>query len=273
MQTCIYTCLFGDTDFLKDPEVVTPGCDYVCFTNNPNLKSDVWKIQLCDGHIGNKRLSRWFKILPPEGYDQTLYVDATFRILRDLTPLLKSKTEGVYLFKHPQRNCAYKEAEVVKDKKLDDERLINAQVANYQTEGFPENYGLWRCGILIRDSRNAKLNETWLQEVESYSWRDQISFPYACWKTGTTPKPILASLTDHYFEQSLHKTHLTDDWKHFGTGVPNWDITLKHQLAHLIVTEDNLYFPAWLNNYVGMSFGRERFIELVRQLNGDIVYV
>jgi len=40
-----YTVLSGDYDNLKNPKVVTPGWKYVCFTDQDNVKSDIWEIR------------------------------------------------------------------------------------------------------------------------------------------------------------------------------------------------------------------------------------
>jgi hypothetical protein len=274
MNSCVFTCNFGDKDDLKEPEAITPGVDFICFTNNPDLKSTRWKIEFID-RPENIKLSRFFKIIPPSGYDQTLYLDSSFKIKRDLTKLLSTKTEGIWLFKHPQRNCAYDEAKVVIDKKLDNLCTVSNQIKKYGQEGFPRETGLWRCGIVIRDSRNAKiqeLNRLWMEEIKHGSWRDQISFPYVCWKTNVRPRPIMGTLSDYYFEQSLHKPYFTKDWKCVGKGSYNADLIEKHPLVHLIVTESVLYFPKWLNNYISLKFGRDRFIELTKALNGVVVY-
>ena len=50
---CIYTFIIGDYDNLKHPRIITPDWDYICVTDNPNLKSDVWQIK----YIQNKKLS------------------------------------------------------------------------------------------------------------------------------------------------------------------------------------------------------------------------
>lgn len=35
----IYTAFTGNYDNLKEPEYIDENCDYVCFTDNPNIKS------------------------------------------------------------------------------------------------------------------------------------------------------------------------------------------------------------------------------------------
>ena len=42
----IYTSVFGDNYFLHDPEVKLEGFDFICFTDNPYYKSDIWDIKL-----------------------------------------------------------------------------------------------------------------------------------------------------------------------------------------------------------------------------------
>ena len=41
----VYTCITGGYDNLIDPSYVTEGYDYVCFTDNLELKSKVWEIR------------------------------------------------------------------------------------------------------------------------------------------------------------------------------------------------------------------------------------
>lgn len=274
MRKLIYTVLINGKDDLKDPLEITPGCDYVAFTDDPGLTSSVWNVQVVHGERAPdlRKLSRLLKIIPENEYDQTLYLDASFLITRDLTNLLKNKTEGIWAVPHPQRGCAYREGTVVVEKKLDSHQIVDEQLTKYADEGFPSWFGLWRCGILIRDSRNVKLNDTWWKEVRDYSWRDQISFPYACWKTGIRPSPIVPEVVNYYFKQSLHKAHPTADWKHVGNDVTNLDeIRNRHPEAHLVIHGDNLYFPKWVNNYVTLRFGTKPFIDAVKQLGGTIV--
>lgn len=44
MKAVVYTCITGGYDSLKDPLVVSKDVDYICFTDNMNLISNVWHI-------------------------------------------------------------------------------------------------------------------------------------------------------------------------------------------------------------------------------------
>lgn len=42
----VYTTIFGDYDDLIEPGKKYKNCDFVCFTDNENLKLDIWKIKV-----------------------------------------------------------------------------------------------------------------------------------------------------------------------------------------------------------------------------------
>ncbi|HEY0750943.1 MAG TPA: glycosyltransferase domain-containing protein [Chitinophagaceae bacterium] len=276
MKKIIYTAIFGDSDSLKEPLKPTPGWDFVCYTDDPNLTSKIWDIEVVKAG-DPKKLSRYVKIPNhfPE-YDLSIWVDATFQIRQhSLDKFALSKTDGIWLNSHPQRQCLYEEAEVVKSKNLDDPNLIDQQVSKYRQEGYPEQNGLFRCGIMVRNPKDPKITEMcdlWWNEVENGSWRDQISFPYACWKTSVTPNPILHGITQIYFKQSLHKSHPTEDWTFVGEGQYDAELTKKYDTAHLIILRNGILFPTWLRNYINPKVGKERFAELVKILNGITVH-
>ena len=46
--------------------------------------------------------------------------------------------------------------------------------------------------------------EKWWDEIKNYSYRDQLSFNYAMWKTGIKNKYISKSFIQYYFSQTSH---------------------------------------------------------------------
>jgi hypothetical protein len=276
MKKLIFTSIFGPYDDLKEPQKPNPDWTFVCFTNQ-DLKSDTWDIVKVEGD-DNRKLSRRHKIpnLFPE-YDLSIFIDATFEIKRQsLDKFALSKTNGIWLNAHPQRSCVYEEAAIVIEKGLDDADLVTKQIERYRAEGLPANDGLCRCGIMVRNPKDDKITEmcnVWMKEVEENSWRDQISFMYACWKTGVVPNEILHGITQIYFKQHLHKPRPTDTWTFVGEGDYDKSLTEKYQGAHLIILKNGLLYPEWINLYISLkSHGRDRFIELIKILNGIVVH-
>lgn len=84
---CIYTCITGLYDDIKELSFKEEGVDYYCFTNNPEITSKTWKvIQIEDSQLEDKVLARKLKILDHsiirENYNVSLWIDGAFIIKR-----------------------------------------------------------------------------------------------------------------------------------------------------------------------------------------------
>ena len=192
MKKVIYTCITGDYDTVKEPKFITPGWDYICFTNNPKLTSVNWRIQeLPDDHgLDNTRLARRVKILPHEylkNYDLSIWVDANLTVSCDLDYFTElSLVDGnlLALMTHGQRDCIYDEGhECIKQNK-DDSKVILDHLAKYEESEYPHKNGMVQTGIQIRkhnDETLIDLNEHWFKEVRDGSKRDQLSFNFVVW--------------------------------------------------------------------------------------------
>ena len=59
----IYTAFTGNYDELKEPEFIDENCDYVCFTENPDLESDTWEIvQMEKSTLDDNRKAKQYKL-------------------------------------------------------------------------------------------------------------------------------------------------------------------------------------------------------------------
>ena len=64
------------------------------------------------------------------------------------------------------------------------------QVSDYLKKGYPLDYGLYETGCMVRIHNNDEvkmLMKKWENEIQKYSIRDQLSFPYVCWKNNFYP--------------------------------------------------------------------------------------
>ena len=75
-----YTCIIGNYDTLKDPKYITDNFDYICFTNNKNLKSNIWTIKYIDVSFNDKisqiKFQRYLKVNP-----QKVYINMIFQYM------------------------------------------------------------------------------------------------------------------------------------------------------------------------------------------------
>lgn len=212
----VYTALFGDYDDLIDPPEKFEGCDFVCFTDQKHLKSDIWEIRFVeDCDLPPNMMNRRYKILPhlffPE-YERSLYIDANITILKnpkELSDRYLSRFDFVAP-KHFARDCVYDEAKECIVLMKDKTKNIKKQMQRYKEAGFPSRFGLSENNILLR--RHLKesvmhLMVSWWQELQKETKRDQLSLPYAMWKSGLEYQFMEETSRQGkgYLDYSLHK--------------------------------------------------------------------
>lgn len=183
----IYTAFTGNYDELKEPEFIDENCDYVCFTENPDLESDTWEIvQMEKSTLDDNRKAKQYKLFANRyfsNYKYSFWLDGTFKIVGSIREYIykyaKSKMLAVV---HPERDCIYDEAVMsMPFPRYSNYTMIN-QVEKYRSEGMPEHYGLIAAGALFRahnDPEIISIMEQWWKEIINYTNQDQLSLPYA----------------------------------------------------------------------------------------------
>lgn len=192
----VYTAITGDYDNLRDPLFTDENLIYICFTNNRNIKSKVWNVEYINHNgLDNVHLARHIKMNPHlyfSEYEMSVWVDAKFQIANDLRQYIAEyqRESGILCFPHFERTCICDEvaACILWTNGINKDMII--QVADYLKEGYPTNYGLYETGCMVRthnDEFVKRLMNKWENEIMKYSFRDQLSFPYVCWKNGFVP--------------------------------------------------------------------------------------
>jgi hypothetical protein len=182
---------------------------FICFTDNPNLKSSFWEmLPICTEFNGrwdaDVRNAKRHKVMIHEyvDCDYSLWIDGNNMLLNSVSYMVKEYLTDcdIATFKHPCRTCIHPEMEICVKLGLDEEDIMRQQVASYEAEGFPRDYGLNAGGfILRRHTEQVKLfNEIWWEEICKHSKRDQLSLNYAIWKSG-----IKMGLLDDYWSGHL----------------------------------------------------------------------
>lgn len=189
----VYTALFGDYDDLIEPKEKFEGCDFICFTDQEHLKSDIWEIRLvkeCD--LPPNMMNRKYKIFPHiflSEYEWSMYIDSNIAILKNPLELASKylKKYNMVVPKHFARDCMYEEAkECVILGRTNYEETIK-QMDSYRNDGFPERYGLGENNIILRRHNNeniVKIMNDWWNEINTHTKRDQLSLAYVLWKNG-----------------------------------------------------------------------------------------
>lgn len=170
---------------LTEPQYENKDWVLNCFTDR-KITSKNWNIINVECTDKLKK-SREIKIRCDQyiDFDICIYIDARFTIKCNLDKFVEKNLKNDFLLmKHHRRCCAYDEARRCILKKRDNKDIISKQTDKYLREGFPKNFGLYACGIMVRKNTTDIINfmKLWYDEVHDYSYRDQISFPYTLWK-------------------------------------------------------------------------------------------
>ena len=198
-KVVVYTCITGDYDKLIDPQFIDAGVDYICYTNNNKLTSNVWQIRYVPDYLSvysNVKQQRYIKInahvMLPE-YDISIWVDGNIIIRGSVMEYMRKFSnftdfKKVCIQKHPKRKCVYDEARTVINMGKDTKEIVEPQINNYRRDHYPEKNGMVQTGIMIRqhnEPRCKNFMNQWWNEVSLYSHRDQLSFNYVAWRTGS----------------------------------------------------------------------------------------
>jgi hypothetical protein len=209
----IYTAIFGNYDVLQDPEVITPNVDYICFTDNKNIKSRYWKcIFYKSDSIGNSAKNRHLKLLAPfnelKHYKHSLYIDGNIIIKNDLTGFFEKYKKNPFCnFKHPVRDCIFDEIEACLLEKRGNPQGLIRQGIYYAKDNMVDHFGLSDNKILLRENNKKveKIMLEWWHHVETFSGRDQVCLPYVLFKNGT-------NFT--FFDEDINENKYFEIWPH-----------------------------------------------------------
>ena len=192
----IYTAITGDYDNIKEPAFLADNLTYVCITNNPKIKSKNWIVEyIKNDYRDNVHLARHIKMNPQyffHDFDVSVWVDGKYQILDDIRKyiLLYERKSEILCFPHPDRECICDEAAACVMLRKGNKRDMILQVSDYLKKGYPLDYGLYETGCMVRIHNNDEvkmLMKKWENEIQKYSIRDQLSFPYVCWKNNFYP--------------------------------------------------------------------------------------
>ena len=187
----------------------------VCLTDCAIEPAEGWEIR----HIKRvtkdlRRASRHPKMLPHLYFPDeeiSIYIDGNISLLRDPVQVVEKwlGNKDLAVFRHPQRKSVYAEAAAVIDFRKASKSEVQAQIKKYKAQGYPGDFGLSACFVLVRrhTQLTRKLGERWWVEYMQYSCRDQLSFDYVRWLLGVERAVLKGNVfknTSPYFTRRKH---------------------------------------------------------------------
>lgn len=213
MRTCVYTFLFGGYDqLLAQPVAADSDSDFICFTNDPSLRSDTWQTHVIDPRYPTDivRSARYVKIIGDDRlaeYDTTLCIDASVRLRRTPEDIIREwLTEGSHmaLAQHSYREQVIDEFDEVVRLNYDDRARVHEQLIAYSLNDAETLTArpLW-TGMLVRRRTEEveRAMRLWFDHVLRYSRRDQLSVNVALATAGLAHDQLTIDNFDSEYHQ------------------------------------------------------------------------
>lgn len=193
----VYTAIFGGFDEPKPVRKPNPSFDYILFTDDPSITNvEGWDKIIHvkpDESIHPRLQAKRIKILPhkylPSHYTTSLWIDGSYEIINNIAQICDGYCDShLAIAIHPQwRNDIYEEAETIMKYGFDTWENMRPQLDRYAAEGFNGKFRkyIYQCGVILRkhhEPLTIKIMESWMEEIEGGSIRDQLSLPYVLWK-------------------------------------------------------------------------------------------
>ena len=217
-EIAVVTAVTANYDHVGNHEYI-PDVDYIFFTDGQAFPADSrWKVFYLPTNLPTnvpRKIAKYPKLNPHslpelEGYRYVIWIDGSMQIKKkEFVPsILSFLDNGLVLSPHfDGRDCGYGEASIRPLKYAD--QPLDEQCDFYRSEGFPENYGLWECGVQARDMTKPgvrEFGELWMQQVLEWTTQDQVSCGYSLWKSGFKPDVLPKSWRDYgWLHLNAHK--------------------------------------------------------------------
>ena len=187
MKTIVYSAIYGDYD---KPKALPLKEKPILFTDTS--ESTDWEVRKVFREEEHPRMkAKYFKCMPHQvlDCDISIWIDGSATIkspyFREWC-MEKLGDNDIALFRHPDRDCIYDEANVSRGMAKYRGLPILEQVMEYKRGGYPVHGGLWACTMLIRrhNDKVKKFNKLWWRHNNKYTYQDQLSFPICAREAG-----------------------------------------------------------------------------------------
>lgn len=163
---CVVTCIFNDYEFIREPLKTDLDCDYFLFTDNSDLKSDIWNIIYIkdfdtDELTGVQKTYKFkysiYKYIPNLlDYDYIIRIDGSIALNESLAPIIDQMRNYDYDLSigiHPFRNNRLNEYDAwVKERNLDNKFIdqykyfVSDTMNGFLYDGLCENtVQIYKC--------------------------------------------------------------------------------------------------------------------------------
>ncbi|AWB88628.1 glycosyltransferase domain-containing protein [Salinibacterium hongtaonis] len=201
----LYTALMGQYEKLNEqPLAHSSTVDFVCFTDDPELTSETWKIRLVEPRfpMDSIRSARYFKTRGYTlfaDYDESLWIDNSVRLRVTPEVILDSwlVDADIAIPRHSFRKTVIGEFDTVATDGYDDPARVYEQLIHYSSirPNTLQELPYWTALVARRHTAEVDAAMSlWHDHILRYSRRDQLSINFVA---GSTALPVKAIEIDN----------------------------------------------------------------------------
>lgn len=135
----------------------------------------------------------------------TIWIDGNIWLQQDTITIVDELLgdADIALFRHPYRANVWEEFAALKEQERFQipwlQKQLAAQERAYRAEGLPADTPAYECNFMVRrnNERVNRLMESWWAQICRWQWRDQVSLPYALWKSDVKLASHAANVREH----------------------------------------------------------------------------
>jgi hypothetical protein len=194
VNIAVVSSIYGGFDDYPDPPPQTIPCDWIMVTDDPRYPPPPWRhVYEPRPHLRPSFASKVARARPDlyTGADVLIWMDGNV-VIHDPTfiswalDLLGDASLAALSTQHA-RTGMRDEADVASRIPKYDGQPVKRQAEHYIAEGFPDGWGRWWTGVMVRTRDCPDFGSLWLTEMARWSCECQVSLPYVLWKMGLRP--------------------------------------------------------------------------------------
>lgn len=218
MSIAVISSVYGAHDNFLIPVEQDTECEWIMVTDE-KVDLPVWNVITESRPQLHPRLAAKVAKCTPERYtdaDTIIWVDGNIRVSRPGFVSWCVKSLGDFPICQAingSRATIFDEARASIQMPKYEGLPIQQQAQHYVDGGFPLDWGTWWTGLMIRsrlffEHTYKGFGENWLSEMVRWTYQDQLSHPYLCWRYGIRPKTLKTSPRneDNNFLIANHRT-------------------------------------------------------------------
>lgn len=206
-KVAVISSVYGDYDAPVDLPVQDRPYEAILVTDHHHDGLTGWQQVIEPRHHLHPRMAAKVAKCRPDIYTDatiTIWIDASFAILRSDFVSWCVQQIGVYpigQIRHPDRQHIMAEAHVSAQMTKYQGQAVKEQAAEYLRRGYPDGWGLWATGLIVRrnTSQTREFGGMWLMEQLLWTYQDQISEPPMLHLAGLKPIELATELRSSEF--------------------------------------------------------------------------